>query len=155
MLKSAAEESLAALAGEENTEERKISNAIEKGKGFGHFHHTAHNIACAYSVMNKPEQRSNGCKRRQTTVSGATRCSKGIPIWITFDKMRALSRFWRSKSSNGSITRPFCNRWRISGCRQHLKHSGVNYIALLSNDAFTSASTSSFKSSGFVLNIGF
>jgi len=33
MLKSAAEQSLAALAGAENTEERKISNAIEKGKG--------------------------------------------------------------------------------------------------------------------------
>ena len=35
---------------------RKISNAIEKGKGFGNFHHTAYNIACAYSLINKPEQ---------------------------------------------------------------------------------------------------
>jgi TolB-like protein/tRNA A-37 threonylcarbamoyl transferase component Bud32/Tfp pilus assembly protein PilF len=47
---------MAALAGEENTAERKIRSAIEKGKGFGHFHHTAYNVACAYSVMHKPEQ---------------------------------------------------------------------------------------------------
>ncbi len=46
---------LAALAGEENKAEGKIRNAIEKGKGFGHFHHTAYNIACAYAVMKKTE----------------------------------------------------------------------------------------------------
>lgn len=46
---------LAALAGEENRAEAKIRSAIEKGKGFGHFHHTAYNIACAYAVMNKAE----------------------------------------------------------------------------------------------------
>jgi TolB-like protein/tRNA A-37 threonylcarbamoyl transferase component Bud32/Flp pilus assembly protein TadD len=47
---------IAALAGDENTAERKIRSAIERGKGFGHFHHTAYNIACAYSLMNEPEQ---------------------------------------------------------------------------------------------------
>lgn len=47
---------MAALAGEEDKAEGKIRSAIEKGKGFGHFHHTAYNIACAYSLMNKPEQ---------------------------------------------------------------------------------------------------
>jgi eukaryotic-like serine/threonine-protein kinase len=46
---------LAALASEENKAELHIRSAIEKGKGFGHFHHTAYNIACAYSVMNKAE----------------------------------------------------------------------------------------------------
>ena len=30
-------------------------NAIEKGKGFGHFHHTAYNISCAYALMKKAE----------------------------------------------------------------------------------------------------
>ena len=34
----------------------KIKLAIERGKGFGHFHHTAYYIACAYALMNKPEQ---------------------------------------------------------------------------------------------------
>jgi tetratricopeptide (TPR) repeat protein len=46
---------LAALAGEENKEEIKIRSAMERGKGFGHFHHTAYNIACAYAVMKKAE----------------------------------------------------------------------------------------------------
>jgi TolB-like protein/Tfp pilus assembly protein PilF len=47
---------VAALASEKDTAEDKIRTAIEKGEGFGHFHHTAYNIACAYSLMNKPEQ---------------------------------------------------------------------------------------------------
>ncbi len=46
---------LAALAGDENKAEGKIKGAIEKGKGFGHFHHTAYNIACAYAVRKKAE----------------------------------------------------------------------------------------------------
>ncbi|MEP6820501.1 MAG: winged helix-turn-helix domain-containing protein [bacterium] len=47
---------LAASAGQERDAENKIRSAIEKGKGFGHFHHTAYHIACAYALMNKPEQ---------------------------------------------------------------------------------------------------
>src|SRR5262245_4766176 len=46
---------LAALAGDEKKAEGKIRSAIEKSKGFGHFHHNAYNIACAYSVMKKAE----------------------------------------------------------------------------------------------------
>jgi serine/threonine protein kinase/lipopolysaccharide biosynthesis regulator YciM len=46
---------LAALAGAEKKAEAEISSAIKKGKGFGHFHHTAYNIACAYSAMKKAE----------------------------------------------------------------------------------------------------
>ncbi|MDQ2920066.1 MAG: winged helix-turn-helix domain-containing protein [Acidobacteriota bacterium] len=46
---------LAASAGQERVAEDKIKSAIEKGKGFGHFHHTAYHIACAYALMNKPE----------------------------------------------------------------------------------------------------
>jgi TolB-like protein/DNA-binding winged helix-turn-helix (wHTH) protein/tetratricopeptide (TPR) repeat protein len=47
---------LAASAGQERSAEEKIKSAIEKGKGFGHFHHTAYHIACAYALMNKPEE---------------------------------------------------------------------------------------------------
>lgn len=47
---------LAASAGQERVAEEKIKSAIERGKGFGHFHHTAYHIACAYALMNKPEQ---------------------------------------------------------------------------------------------------
>jgi TolB-like protein/tetratricopeptide (TPR) repeat protein/tRNA A-37 threonylcarbamoyl transferase component Bud32 len=47
---------IAALAGDQATAEARIRSSIEKGKGFGHFHHSAYNIACAYSLMNKPDQ---------------------------------------------------------------------------------------------------
>ena len=47
---------LAASAGQERIAEDLIKSAVEKGKGFGHFHHTAYFIACAYALMNKPEQ---------------------------------------------------------------------------------------------------
>jgi TolB-like protein/Flp pilus assembly protein TadD len=47
---------LAASAGQERRAENNIKLAVERGKGFGHFHHTAYYIACAYALMNKPEQ---------------------------------------------------------------------------------------------------
>ncbi|MFN2513828.1 MAG: tetratricopeptide repeat protein, partial [Pyrinomonadaceae bacterium] len=47
---------LAASAGQEQTAEDKIKLAVKRGKGFGHFHHTAYNIACAYALMDKSEQ---------------------------------------------------------------------------------------------------
>ena len=39
----------------EQDAEVAIQRAADIGKGFGHFHHTAHNIAAAYAAMNKPE----------------------------------------------------------------------------------------------------
>jgi TolB-like protein/DNA-binding winged helix-turn-helix (wHTH) protein/lipopolysaccharide biosynthesis regulator YciM len=47
---------LAASAGQERLAENKIKSAVERGKGFGHFHHTAYHIACAYALMKKSEQ---------------------------------------------------------------------------------------------------
>lgn len=47
---------LAASVGQERTAQAKIKLAVERGKGFGHFHHTAYYIACAYALMNKREQ---------------------------------------------------------------------------------------------------
>jgi len=47
---------LSALAGNAEQAEQEIRDAMEKGKGFGHFHHTAYIIACAYAVLNKPEE---------------------------------------------------------------------------------------------------
>ncbi len=46
---------LAASAGDDAAAEAKIKRAAELGKDFGHFHHTAYTIACAYALMNKPE----------------------------------------------------------------------------------------------------
>jgi serine/threonine-protein kinase len=47
---------LAAAAGQAQKAEADINLAVQKGKGFGHFHHTAYHIACAYALLNKPEQ---------------------------------------------------------------------------------------------------
>jgi TolB-like protein/DNA-binding winged helix-turn-helix (wHTH) protein/Tfp pilus assembly protein PilF len=47
---------VAASIGQERMAEEKIKSAVERGKGFGHFHHTAYHIACAYALMNKHEQ---------------------------------------------------------------------------------------------------
>jgi tetratricopeptide (TPR) repeat protein len=46
----------AASSGHEREAEEKIQTAITKGRGFGHFHHTAFHIASAYALMNKSDQ---------------------------------------------------------------------------------------------------
>jgi len=46
---------LAASVGQERKARERIELAVERGKGFGNFHHTAYYIACAYALMNKPE----------------------------------------------------------------------------------------------------
>jgi tetratricopeptide (TPR) repeat protein len=46
---------LSASAGQERRAQDEIKLAVERGKGFGHFHHTAYYIACAYALMKKPE----------------------------------------------------------------------------------------------------
>jgi serine/threonine protein kinase len=45
-----------AAAGQDRLAEEKIKLALERGKGFGHFHHTAYHVACAYAHMNKPAE---------------------------------------------------------------------------------------------------
>lgn len=45
---------LFALEANETAAEAAILEANEKGRGFGHFHHAAHNIAAAYAIMNRP-----------------------------------------------------------------------------------------------------
>ena len=47
---------IAASMGHQGVAEEKIELAIQKGRGFGHFHHTAYHIASAYALMNKPDQ---------------------------------------------------------------------------------------------------
>jgi len=42
---------LLAKAGKAKAAEEIIEHAVKIGKGFGHFHHTAHNIASAYAAL--------------------------------------------------------------------------------------------------------
>jgi len=74
---------LAASAGEKRTAEYKIKSAVDKGKGFGHFHHTAYYIACAYALMNKPAQ---AIKWLEVTAE------TGFPCYPLFEKDNNLNK---------------------------------------------------------------
>jgi DNA-binding winged helix-turn-helix (wHTH) protein/Flp pilus assembly protein TadD len=47
---------LLAKTGETREAERTIARAIELGTGFGHFHHTAYNIAATYAALQQPDE---------------------------------------------------------------------------------------------------
>jgi DNA-binding winged helix-turn-helix (wHTH) protein len=47
---------LLAKAGETREAKKTIARAIELGTGFGHFHHTAYNIAATYAALHEPDQ---------------------------------------------------------------------------------------------------
>jgi TolB-like protein/DNA-binding winged helix-turn-helix (wHTH) protein/Tfp pilus assembly protein PilF len=47
---------LYADAGQVTRAQKSIEAAIQKGKDFGHFHHTAYTIGSAYAVMNRPKE---------------------------------------------------------------------------------------------------
>ena len=72
---------LAASEGEHRMAEEKIELAIERGKGFGHFHHTAYHIACAYAIMNKRDQ---AMKWLQAAAND------GFPCYVLFERDRNL-----------------------------------------------------------------
>ena len=68
---------LAASAGQHAEAEKKIQSAIARGRGFGHFHHTAYHIACAYAIMNKHEQ---AIKWLESVAND------GFPCYILFER---------------------------------------------------------------------
>lgn len=47
---------LLAKKGKATEAEVAIERALRIGRGFGHFHHTAHNIASAYAAMKRPDE---------------------------------------------------------------------------------------------------
>ena len=81
---------LAASDGQQGLAEEKIQLAIERGKGFGHFHHTAYHIALAYAIMNKQEEAINWLE---------STADSGFPCYVLFetdhnlDNLRQNPRF--------------------------------------------------------------
>lgn len=47
---------LLAKTADEDGARQAVARAVELGRGFGHFHHTAHNIAAAYAALGKPDE---------------------------------------------------------------------------------------------------
>ena len=72
---------LLANAGKENEAQEAIQRANEIGQGFGHFHHTAYNIASAYALMNKPDEAV-----RWLTVAA----ENGFPCYPYFETDKTL-----------------------------------------------------------------
>jgi len=68
---------LAASAGQHREAEKKIQSAIQRGKGFGHFHHTGYHIACAYAIMGKHEQAINWLE---------SIANDGFPCYVLFER---------------------------------------------------------------------
>ena len=68
---------LLAKAGKPLEAEETIQHAIKIGRTFGHFHHTAYNIASAYALMNKPEEAVKWLE---------TAADDGFPCYPFFEK---------------------------------------------------------------------
>ena len=62
--------------------EKLIVLALENGKGYGHFHHTAYTIACAYALMNKPTEAIQFLEQAAET---------GFPCYPQFDRDKNLN----------------------------------------------------------------
>lgn len=81
---------LAAAAGQVKLAEDRIKTAIEKGRGFGHFHHTAYHIACAYALMNKPDE---AIKWLEAAAEDGFPCYPLFEKDSNLDKLRQDARF--------------------------------------------------------------
>ncbi|MBA3543124.1 MAG: tetratricopeptide repeat protein, partial [Chthoniobacterales bacterium] len=95
---------IAASVGEERIAEEKIESAIERGKGFGHFHHTAYHIACAYALMRKPDPALKWLAAAAEDGFPCYPSSSAIPICKIFARTLASSPSWKSCASSGRAT---------------------------------------------------
>ena len=81
---------LFAKAGKREEAEKTIGRAIEIGQGFGHFHHTAYNIASAYAIMNMPDE---AIKWLQNAADDGFPCYSFFAIDKNLDNIRKDPRF--------------------------------------------------------------
>jgi serine/threonine protein kinase/Flp pilus assembly protein TadD len=81
---------LSALAGNTSQADVEIREALEKGKGFGHFHHTAYIIACTYAALNKPEE---AIRFLQMTADEGYPCYPLFESDVKLDSIRQSPKF--------------------------------------------------------------
>jgi hypothetical protein len=60
-----------AIAGDRRRADEDVQAAIEKGKGYIHFHHAAYHIAVAYALMQQPDSAVQWLRR---TADGGMPC---------------------------------------------------------------------------------
>ena len=80
---------LLAKAGKEREAEDAIRQAIETGKGFMHFHHTAYNIASTYALLNKP---AKAVQWLQAAADDGFPCYPWFQIDANLDSLRKDER---------------------------------------------------------------
>jgi hypothetical protein len=73
---------LLANDGKTDEAEAAIARAEEIGKDFGHFHHTAYNIASAYAILKKPDNAVDYLLRA---------ADEGFPCYPLFDSDEAFN----------------------------------------------------------------
>lgn len=81
---------LYAKAGRKTDAEATIQRAVEIGRGFGHFHHTAYNIASAYAILNQPEE---ALKWLQDAADDGFPCYSYFAIDHNLDNIRTYPPF--------------------------------------------------------------
>jgi len=81
--------------------EKLITRALENGKGYGHFHHTAYTIACAYALMNKRSEAIHWLE-----VAAET----GFPCYPSFEKEPSLNNLRSDPRFKGFLTK-IKERW--------------------------------------------
>ena len=86
--------SVKALILAKNEERKRAHDAIGRcsgmGKGFGHFHHTAYNIASAYAALNEPEK---AVKWLEAAADDGFPCYTYFEVDPNLENLRAHPRF--------------------------------------------------------------
>jgi hypothetical protein len=96
---------LDAKKGDARRTEEDIRKAVALGKGFGHFHHTAYNIASAYALLRQPGPAVEWLRRA---------ADDGFPCYPLFDKDPNLDNLRQDPGFLALMTelRPQWERWK-------------------------------------------
>ena len=94
---------IAASDGRREDAERHIQTALNRGKGFGHFHHTAYHIAVAYAYMDRPDE---SVKWLETTAE------TGFPCYPLFERDKNLDKL-RSQPVFAEFLARMKNKWEV------------------------------------------
>ena len=96
---------LAADAGDATRAEEKIHIAVERGRGYGHFHHTEYNVAMAYALLGRPSQ------ALQWLQAAA---DDGLPCYPLFESEPNLERIRRDPGFVAFLAQQK-NQWEAFG----------------------------------------
>ncbi len=100
---------LLAKAGRQREAEETIERAVQIGRGFGHFHHTAYNVASAYALLNKPEQ---AIKWLRTAAEDGFPCYPLFENDANLDSLRRDPEFVRFMAEMKSLNEKYKSEFR-------------------------------------------